>query len=280
MKKFVLLTIICILMSCNSDDSAEVFTEAATFLDVSYGSHNLQKMDIYLPGGRSSGKTKILVLIHGGGWAGGDKADYATSINAAREKFPDYALVNMNYRLVGNGTDYMLPAQTDDIHSVLNFLEGESQEYGIKPEFVLTGTSAGGHLSMLYSYKYDVQKSENGGEYCWTDESFRFLLLQLPRIFHTYPIYYESGNFTFRIYSTTICESCNLGYKFFGSHDFFFGDIDELVPPSQKTALDSKLNQFGVPNESYLYNGGHGIGGIYQEDVLTKAKNFVYKYSN
>ena len=67
MKKLFLLTIFLFLISCNTENNEEVHKESAKHLDVSYGSHNLQKMDIYLPEGRGKEKTKVLVLIHGGG---------------------------------------------------------------------------------------------------------------------------------------------------------------------------------------------------------------------
>ena len=119
-------------------------------MDVSYGSDAKQKMDIYLPPNRSSTKTKVLVLIHGGGWSGGDKVDFNNYIVKLQQNFSDYAIANINYRLVGESVNYLLPFLTDDISNVLDHFAQNSAEYGIKPEFVLCGTSAGGHLSMLY----------------------------------------------------------------------------------------------------------------------------------
>lgn len=278
MKRLLILSIFILFMSCNSDDSDEIFTEASTFLNISYGDHALQKMDIYLPPGRSASKTKVLVLIHGGGWAGGDKADFASSIDIAKEKFPDYAVINMNYRLVGNGTNYMLPAQTDDIHSVLNYLASKSQEYGIKPVFVLAGASAGGHLSMLYSYKYDTQKrvksvvnivgSTNLSDPYYTNYPEYSILIQYIIDPSMLPSGYTAPNFASPVSWVSNSSAPTIS---------FFGDTDELVPPSQKTALDLKHTQYNVPHESYLYNGGHGIGGTYQNDVMAKARNFVYQ---
>lgn len=34
-----------------------------------------------LPSGRNTTKTKILALIHGGGWIGGDKSDFDVILN-------------------------------------------------------------------------------------------------------------------------------------------------------------------------------------------------------
>ena len=40
---------------------------AKTFLNVSYGTDTMQRMDVYLPANRSVDRTNVLVLIHGGG---------------------------------------------------------------------------------------------------------------------------------------------------------------------------------------------------------------------
>jgi acetyl esterase/lipase len=45
--------------------------------NVSYGTDASQKMDIYLPPGRTTAATKAIILIHGGGWSSGDKSDFA-----------------------------------------------------------------------------------------------------------------------------------------------------------------------------------------------------------
>ena len=38
-------------------------------------------MDIYLPANRSVTATKVIIMIHGGGWTGGDKADFNVMID-------------------------------------------------------------------------------------------------------------------------------------------------------------------------------------------------------
>ena len=68
--------------------------------NVSYGTDPLQKMDIYLPANRTTATTKVLIYIHGGGWATGDKADLtAADIDTLKKRVPDYAIFNLNYRL-------------------------------------------------------------------------------------------------------------------------------------------------------------------------------------
>ena len=48
---------------------------------------------------RSIDSTKILYLIHGGAWLAGDKSDYDTIIPSFLQQLPQYAIVNINYRL-------------------------------------------------------------------------------------------------------------------------------------------------------------------------------------
>lgn len=267
------------LTSCNNDvDSEVIFPEAKTMMDVSYGADAKQKMDIYLPPNRSSSKTKVFVLIHGGGWTGGDKVDFNSYVPKFQQNFSDYALVNMNYRLVQSSVNYLLPYLTDDIKSVLDNLGQNSAEYGVKPEFVLCGVSAGGHLSMLYSYKYDEQKRVKAvvnivGPTNFEDSYYASYPQYWDAITHIIdpsllPANYSAAKFGSPISWVTTSSAPTIS---------FFGSTDELVPPGQKTILDQKLNEKDVINESYLYNGGHDIGALFENEILAKTKTFVYK---
>lgn len=273
------LMLMFFLISCNSDrDSDIVYNEAKTMMDISYGPDLKQKMDIYLPPNRSAAKTKVFVLIHGGGWSGGDKADFNSYVPKVQQDLSDYAVVNINYRLVGSSVNYLLPYLTDDIKSVLDNLGQNSFEYGIKPEFVLCGVSAGGHLSMLYSYKYDSQKRvkavvnivgpTNFEDNYYTSYPQYWALIPFIIDPSLLPASYSAPKFGSPITWVTNSSAPTIS---------FFGSTDELVPPSQKMALDQKLQEKSVINESYLLEGGHGIGADYENEIIGKVKSFVYK---
>lgn len=277
---FSVLIVLLLVTSCQRDNDSEVtYKDAKSLMDVSYGPDALQKMDIYLPPNRSSSRTKVFVLIHGGGWAGGDRVEFNSYIPKFQNNFSDYAVVNINYRLVGSSVNYLLPYLTDDINSVLDNLAQNSAEYGIKPEFVLCGVSAGGHLSMLYSYKFDTQKRVKAVINIVGPTNFE------DTYYASYPQYWDlipyiiepnllPANYSAPKYGSPITWITNSSAPTIS----FFGNTDELVPPSQKTILDQKLNEKNVTNESYLYNGGHGIGGDYEDDIISKSKTFIYKY--
>jgi len=71
---FILATTL-VLFSCQKDKMADplpIPVAEKTELNVSYGTDASQKMDIYLPAGRITTTTKVIILIHGGGWNQGD----------------------------------------------------------------------------------------------------------------------------------------------------------------------------------------------------------------
>jgi acetyl esterase/lipase len=122
-------------------------------MNVSYGADPLQKMDIYLPGGRSTTATKTMVLIHGGAWAGGDKSDFNQYVDTLKKRLPGYAIFNINYRL-STGSVNPFPTQENDVKAAIEFIHSKQNEYFISNNFVLLGASAGGHLALLQGYKH------------------------------------------------------------------------------------------------------------------------------
>ncbi len=115
------------------------------FLDVPYGEHALQKLDIYLPETNNL-KHPVMVIVHGGGFSACDKRDWHLypGFYGLREGF---AVVSVNYRLA---PAFKFPAQPHDLKAALRFLKKNADKYHLDPENVfLWGTSAGGNLVSL-----------------------------------------------------------------------------------------------------------------------------------
>jgi len=140
-------------LSCQKEPDIPDSAPAQTILNVSYGSDPLQKMDVYLPAGRTTTNTKVIVTIHGGAWAQGDKSDFTAFIDTLKKRLPGYAIFNINYRL-SNGSTITFPAQENDVKAAIEFIHSKQSEYSISEKFVLLGASAGGHLALLQAYKY------------------------------------------------------------------------------------------------------------------------------
>ena len=92
-----LLSFILITVACSSDNAIQPL-EYEEQLNESYGTDPDQVFDLYLPENRTLA-TKVLLLVHGGGWNAGDKQDLAGFRDYVLEQLPDVAVVNMNYRL-------------------------------------------------------------------------------------------------------------------------------------------------------------------------------------
>lgn len=110
-------------------------------LDISYGNHALQKLDIYLPEGE--GPFPVVVLVHGGGFALCDKRDWHLypGFFALKEGF---ALVSVNYRLL---PDINRMDPINDLTDALTFIKENAEDYQLDQENIfLYGTSAGGNL--------------------------------------------------------------------------------------------------------------------------------------
>ncbi|HMK03795.1 MAG TPA: alpha/beta hydrolase [Ferruginibacter sp.] len=129
---------------------------AATLPNVSYGADAQQKMDIYLPANRSTATTKVMIVVHGGGWISGDKADpqMVAFIDTLKKRMPDYAIFNINYRLAAFPGTNIFPAQENDMKAAVDFVYNNRATYLVSDKFVLAGASAGGHLAALHAYKY------------------------------------------------------------------------------------------------------------------------------
>src|SRR5687768_14830329 len=130
MKLSLLLTGFLFTLACHKNDLAQEVsnTTAVTQTNVAYGTNPKQKMDIYLPAGRTTNLTKVLVVIHGGGWTGGDKAEFNPYIDVLQQELPDYAIFNLNYRLASGGTN-LFPAQENDIKAAIQFIFSKRADY-------------------------------------------------------------------------------------------------------------------------------------------------------
>ena len=116
------------------------------YLDVPYDNQSkAQCLDIYLPE-EGEGPFPVLIHIHGGGFAIGDKRDdhmdaYLTAIKKGM------AAVSIEYRLSGEA---IFPAAVLDCRQAIRFLRAHAKQYSLDPErFVAIGGSAGGNLAAM-----------------------------------------------------------------------------------------------------------------------------------
>jgi len=122
--------------------AAETLALTPTQSNVSYGPHSMNVLDFWKAEG--DGPRPLLVLIHGGGWVGGNKKTNEKRIRPFLKRGISFA--SINYRLTGKAP---LPAPVHDAVRAIQFLRTKAKEWNInKNRIALTGGSAGACTSM------------------------------------------------------------------------------------------------------------------------------------
>lgn len=259
-----LFFLVLLIFACG-DEEVEVqkeFSIAVEDFDISYGNNELQTYDLFLPAGRSSATTDLVLLIHGGSWISGDKRDIDGIVDLLQTTMPDYAIANMNYRL-DIDPDRLFVDHMDDIDAVITDLMQDNTELGISNNIMLAGVSAGGHMTLLYAY------SRNDNDYVKLAGN-----IIGPTNFLD-PSYVDSDNPTFIATISAIIATTGRPltetdfYNAVSPIHFvdgstvptiqFLGELDPLIPVTQGTSLQDELNSSGITNDLIIYEGeGHG----------------------
>jgi len=122
------------------------------------------KLNLSRPKDPASTKLPCIVVIHGGGWAAGDRSAHndLTWTLASR----GYVAASIGYRLAPN---YRFPAQVNDVKCAVRYLRAHAEKYGLDPDRIgAMGFSAGGHLSMMLGLTNAKDGLEGDGG--WPDQ--------------------------------------------------------------------------------------------------------------
>jgi acetyl esterase/lipase len=286
-KSLMAILLITLVAACSKNSPTEEAPLPVTKLNVAYGTDPKQNMDVYLPAVRSTANTKVVVMIHGGSWTGGDKTDveFARFIDTIKRRLPDYAIFNINYRLSANPNN-VFPTQENDVKLALESIFSKSAEYSISNKYILIGASAGAHLAMLQAYKYSTPvkpkvvvsffgPSDLTDMYNNPVGNNPLLSFGLSQAIGKTPaqdpaIYTNSSPVTFISLATAVPTI------------LLHGGADPLVKPSQSTAVRDRLMIAGVPTQYVPYaTGGHGDwSNAMYSDAFINIENFIRTHVN
>ena len=112
-------------------------------------------MDIYVPEG--SGTFPLVILVHGGGFKVGDKAnEYNRAMELVKNGF---VAATINYRLSGEAK---FPSNINDVKAAIRFLKANAPKFNINSQKVgLWGGSSGGNLVSLAGTSGDIEELED-----------------------------------------------------------------------------------------------------------------------
>ena len=278
--RFTLVSIFLLSLffsSCKKDEDTEQ-DMPVTMLNVSYGTNAQQKMDVYLPAERSATNTKVIIMIHGGAWNAGDKADFNEYVDSLKKREPSYAIFNINYRLAN--TPDIFPVQEQDIKAAVEFIHNKRQEYKISEKFALIGASAGAHLALLQGYKYTSPVKPKAIIDFFGPTDLVALYNNPPNPL-VQPLLLAVTGSTPTTNNTLYTQSSPINFVSSQSPPtmILHGGTDIVVSSSQSVALDTKLFISGVTHQYIFYpTEGHGWIGANLTDSFNKILAFLAAY--
>ena len=232
-----------------------------------------QTYDLVIPK-NASGSTGLILCIHGGGWVEGSKDAYTSSLMQASEE-KCLAAACMNYRYVSETTGF--DDILDDVSGALAAIRETGAACGVSFDRVLlTGISAGGHISLLYAYtRKDAAPITPVCvvELCGpTDLEDGFYYSDENSVNHTVgPEYFRniiSHGVHYSIDPDDL-DAAKPALRQFSSVNFIdkdtvptvfgHGEQDTIVPYQNALDLDAKLTACGVEHTFVSFpNSGHG----------------------
>jgi acetyl esterase/lipase len=249
--------------------------------DLAYGSHERQKLDVYMPKG--DGPFPLVLWVHGGGWEGGSKDAGNPTMGLLQL---GYVVASTNYRLSKHAP---FPAQIYDVKGAVRYLRANAKKYKIDPDRIgVAGASAGGHLVALLGTSGDVKDLE--GDIGNTNVSSRvqcvidyfgptdLLKLSPPQ---------AKDNPVTRLLGGPTGEKKDLAEKAdpikYASKDdppflIVHGDKDPIVPLNQSELLQEALKKAGVDSTLKVIPGaGHG-NGVFTPELVKEYVEFLDKH--
>lgn len=257
--------------------------------NITYGAHERQTVDLFIPE-TAENKSGVILFIHGGGWSDGDKSIHYPEAEFLSEN--GFLCATMNYRFVTEKINVL--HELDDVTAALNTIELKCKEYGFGVKnTILSGGSAGAHLSLLYAY---TRKNEARVTpvavcaycppvNCWSKD----FLMGIKGEFEEWKYSVLSKCCGVKISKKTLLnEEAQNALKKMSPQSYvseecvptavFQGVLDELVPFEHSKRFVENLEKSGVKNDFLVYeNSGHALDK--DPDKTEKAKNIILDYA-
>ena len=231
--------------------------------DVQYGEAEGEALllDAYLPEGE--GPHPAVVVIHSGGWARGDKSEWASEGAMLSEN--GYAAFVINYRLA---PEFHFPAQIDDCRAAVAWVREHAAEYDVDPARVgAFGGSAGGNLAALLATSGEGPLDTGSRVLAAVSWSGPMDLTQGR-------VSVQGGGGALRRYlgapafrDPQVLREASPLYQVDPTDApiYLAHSTREFIPSSQATDMADALREAGVPHDLLLVEGGAHSQGIADE---------------
>src|ERR1017187_9685087 len=223
-------------------------------------------MDYYAPKGE--GIHPIVIIIHGGGYHGGDSKSGSEAYVADFLAPAGYAVFSVNYRVAPK---YPYPYMVYDVQRAVRFIRYNAKKWNADPDRIaLVGGSAGGFLSNMVGLLDGagdakavdpvdrVSAKAQAVVSLFAQSSFEFVPLNEDVHRFLDPLIARKGE------KEAIKEASPITYVSRDDPPFLqiIGDQDAYIPVSETVNLQNALHKVGVQCDTIVIVGGkHGTGG-------------------
>lgn len=248
------------------------------------------KLDVWFPKNRK-GRLPACLVLHGGGWTTGDKADEREENMASDLCKMGYAVFSANYHMAeythgpyqGKRMSHAWPQCIGDCMDAVAYIRRNAEEYFIRPDKIaVIGSSAGGHLALLIATAAEDKKLKHYRKYqevpCSISCAVSFY--GVPDILSwggelLMPDAFEESEDEWRLASPSEHldkEPCPIL--------LVHGDADDTVDLEQSVRFYKKLLQKGYKAELIKVPGGkHSFDfSALNAEQLQKLTEFLYRY--
>jgi acetyl esterase/lipase len=275
----------CIIMGSGLLSVANAADTVTVRHDIPYcgRNHELSRLDLYLPGVKGAARPGVL-LIHGGGWRAGNRAQWAELARALASN--GYVCASASYRLA---PENLFPAAISDVRLAMSFFKSRAAEFGMDPEKIgAVGSSAGGHLAALLATMGPEDPPGAEGVLQVADTRPQAVacynpvldFMDEPRVWpHSLLFLGSLPERDRRLYT-----QASPALRVTGSEPpflFLYGTRDELTPEMKSRAMVERLAGYGIPVEVAFFHGmEHGFGYRLRSAEQKRAAQVVVDFFN
>ena len=261
-----------------------VFKSYTKYQDIKYGGNERNTLNLYIP--KNYKGNGLILYIHGGAWITGDKEVYDKEcIKYAKI---GYATATINYRYTSEDVTCM--DILDDIDKAVSVIKETSANLGFDlQKMLLTGHSAGAHLSLLYAYKYQysakikpVAVASFAGPTDLLDETYYQNIPDIYKLFSNM-IGVNFTKDTIDLVKDKLLEISPISYVNSDTIPTIIaqGELDEIVNVNNGLELEKLLKDNNITYYAYFYpNSTHALENDKEinNEVKDKFNEFINTY--
>ena len=247
-------------------------------------------LDAYRPA--SGDRHPLVVMIHGGGWAGGGRFEMGLSKWAGYLASAGLSVVSIDYRLAPQ-TQY--PDSFQDCLDAVDWAVEHASELGANPERVgLWGDSAGGHLALLLATSQTHPSFSGPRLQCGAERLRAVAALYPPTdLLRLHRAESRNGGATVLAFVGVDPDSDPARWREVSPIEHVHeslppllilqGTRDLLVPHSQATSFAERLAAAGARHEIHLVEDGvHGFDriapGLHALTLIERTRDFLLEH--